>query len=244
MRRLAIVCLIALYTQRTGAGQSNEQRTTQDILADTLADLHGLGETLIGPVPQDPHERSALWSLVTRNPALAPSPVPRPSSSPGITSVRRLRHKVPREAKKAYERANKAGRSNDLTKAIGELERTVALDPEFGEAHSDLGTRYAQLGRYPDAERETQRAITLIPEDWIPFSNMGWIELALGHADRAEANLRRSVQLSPNNPGLYLLLGSLLAQTPETYSEGISYLKYAARTIPTAKQVLNSLVGP
>jgi Flp pilus assembly protein TadD len=151
---------------------------------------------------------------------------------------------VPKEAKKAYERANKAARSNQLAKAISELERAVALDTEFGEAHTDLGARYAQSGRYQDAERETQRAITIMPEDWIPYSNLGWIEFALGHPDRVEANLRRSVQLSPNNPGLCMLLGVVLARAPETYSEGISYLKYAARTIPAANQILNSLAAP
>jgi tetratricopeptide (TPR) repeat protein len=244
MRRLVIACLIALSTQWTGAGQSNPQRTTPELVADTLADLHGLEETLIGPVPRDAHERSTLWSLLTKDSVLAPSTVSTPASSPGITSVRRLRHKVPKEAKKAYERANQAARSNELAKAIGELERTVILDPEFGDAHSDLGAGYIHLGRYLEAERETQRAIILIPEDWIPYANMGLIELALGHPDRAETNLRRAVQLSPNNPRLCLLLGSLLARTPGTYSEGISYLKYAARTSPEAKQILNGLVGP
>jgi len=244
MRRLAIACLIALCAPRTGASQPIEPRTAQQIMADALADLRGLEETLVGPVPRDAHERSAMWSLVVRDPAFSPSPVSRPATNPGITSVRSLRHKVPKEARKAYERANKAARSNQLAKAIDELERTVALDPEFGDAHTDLGARYAQLGRYQDAERETQLAIMLMPEDWIAYSNMGWIEFALGHPDRAEANLRLAVQLSPNNPGLYLLLGVLLARAPETYSEGISYLKYAAPTIPAAKQILNSLVVP
>jgi tetratricopeptide (TPR) repeat protein len=239
-----MACLMALCTQRTGAGQPNENPTPQQMVADTLADLRGLEETLVGPVPRDARERGALWSLVIRDPANSPPPVSRPATNPGVTSVRSLRHKVPKEAKKAYERANKAARSNQLTKTIGELERAVALDPEFGEAHTDLGARYAQSGRYQDAERETQRALTLMPEDWIPYSNLGWIEFALGHPDRAEANLRRSVRLSPNNPGLYMLLGALLARAPETYSEGISYLKYAARTIPAAKQILNSFVAP
>jgi len=244
MRRLAIACLIALFTQGTGAGQSNELRTPQQAVADTVADLRGLEEILVGPVPRDAHERGALWSLVIRDPTYSLSPALRPATNPGVTSVRSLRHKVPKEAKKAYERANKAARSNQLANAIDELERAVALDPEFGEAHTDLGARYAQLGRYQDAGRETQRAITLMPEDWVPYSNMGWIEFALGHPDRAEANLRRSVQLSPNNPGLCMLLGVVLARAAETYAEGISYLKYAARTIPAANQILNSLAAP
>jgi hypothetical protein len=114
-------------------------RSTQEIVADTLADLHGLEETLIGPVPRDAHERSVLWSLLKEDSTFVSSAVPRPATSPGIISVRRLRHKVPREARKAYERASKAVQSNELEKAVGELERTVTLDPDFEEAHSDLG---------------------------------------------------------------------------------------------------------
>jgi Flp pilus assembly protein TadD len=107
-----------------------------------------------------------------------------------------LRHKVPKDARKAYDQALKM---KNLEKAALELERAITLDPEFGDAHCDLGVAYTRLGLLSQAAAEFRRAIELLPEEAIPYSNLAWIQFATGQRAEALANVQRALRLSPDN---------------------------------------------
>jgi tetratricopeptide (TPR) repeat protein len=211
----------------------------QETRAATLPDLRGLNEALDIPTAVDRADGSTMWSALTQDPG--PRPLIASRAMVGAVSAKQLRHPPPKAARQAYEKALKLTQNKDAQRAMSELEKAIALDPEFPEAHCDLGASYALLGRYPEAEAEFRRAIELIPENSIPRYNLALLLLATGRSGEAEANIRQAIQFSPDAPKAHMLLGEMLAVSPITRMEGVSHLHYAARTIPEAKRMLEAL---
>jgi tetratricopeptide (TPR) repeat protein len=224
--------------------QAPSTPNAQDVLASTLADLRGVSETIDTSRPENRSDRSALWFSVLTGPT---GPIARLDSvqfparertSAGTVSTQRLRHRVPKAARRAYERA--VG-SRDARKAANELESAIKIDPDFAEAHNDLGVIYARLGRNPEAAEELRRTIELVPEESLPYSNLAWVLFEMGLRAEAETNVRRAIQLSPDNAPAHLLMGRLLVERPDTFAEGLGHLQYAARTMPEAAQIAKAL---
>jgi tetratricopeptide (TPR) repeat protein len=115
-------------------------------------------------------------------------------------TVARLRHKTPKEALKAFARAEKLSRAGKREAAAAELEKAVARDPKFPEAHCNLGVQYAQLGRLQEAAAEFQRAIALDPSSSNSHYNLGLVYFQAGDVLQAERSARRALQVSGNNP--------------------------------------------
>jgi Flp pilus assembly protein TadD len=118
-----------------------------------------------------------------------------------------LRHQVPKAAQKAYD---KGLGTKDMQKSARNLERAIALDPEFGAAHCDLGFAYTRLGLLSQAAAEFRRAIELMPEESIPYSNLAWLLFATGQRAEALANLQRALRLSPENGSARILAREMM----------------------------------
>src|SRR5262245_26288290 len=75
-------------------------------------------------------------------------------SATGTVSASNLKHRVPKEARSIYERALKTARRdarNDVEAAALDLERAVTIDPEFTDAHGQLGFLCFRLERFAEA---------------------------------------------------------------------------------------------
>ena len=57
--------------------------------------------------------------------------------------------------------ANLALEAGDVEAAVARYEAAIALDPDYPEAHHNLGVAYKRLGRRRDAVRELRRATGL-----------------------------------------------------------------------------------
>jgi tetratricopeptide (TPR) repeat protein len=69
--------------------------------------------------------------------------------------------------------------------AIQLRERTINLDPTYGNYHSMLGSLYINLGEYQKAEASIQKALLLQPDDIGGLQT--WVRLNLINGDLAEA---------------------------------------------------------
>jgi len=177
-------------------------------------------------------------------PAQPDSPlVVRPVFSPPDSSVTviQLKHKPSKSAQKIMARGAKFSLAGDHWRAAEQFERAVAGDPGFAKAYERLGVEYAQSGRFGEAELMLRRSIVLDSADWSGYYDLG---VLLSHTDDlqcAEQYLRRALQLSKTDARVHLVLALLLLRSNETSSEGLEHLRFAARTIQEAKELLTSL---
>ncbi len=155
-------------------------------------------------------------------------------------SVAKLKHKIPKEALKSFRRGQELAEAGNNESAVQELAKTVALDPEFAEAHAALGVTYAHLMRFAEAEAELKRAIALDPSS-PGYYNLGLVYFQTGNMHAAEASVRKALQLPYSEPSTHLLLAYILMPDPTKREEAEKHLRVAARTIPQAGYLLNKL---
>jgi tetratricopeptide (TPR) repeat protein len=242
MLRNLLRVIVVVFGSGFALPQTPSGPTAQDVIAGTLSDLRGRSEVTDQSRREDWSDPGTLYSFfggpVARSPMALDIPLPaRERPSAGTVSARRLRHRPPKAARQAYE---KGIRNKDASKAAMELEKAIALDPDFGEAHADLGVAYSRQARYPEAAAEFRRAIDVIPGESLPYSNLAWVQFAMGQRAEAEMNARIAIRISPDNASAHLLIGCLLIEIPENRAEGLQHLEYAARTIPDAQRLLKA----
>lgn len=153
-------------------------------------------------------------------------------------SAARLRHDVPAKARKEFARASEASRKNDSPSAVEHLARAIELDPDFMEAHYNLGVQYLQSGQFPLALPEFEKAVVLdpgVPAAWVNLAST-WLHLK--RLVEAEAAARKAIRLDGTNAVARYCLGlALLSQAKKT-PEALANLKIASETLASARIAL------
>lgn len=159
----------------------------------------------------------------------------------GTISVARLRHAPPAKALKALQHGLKLDRAGDSAGSAEAFRQAVALDPDYSEAHTNLGAEYINLGQIDDAITEFRSAIALDPATSVHHAYLGSALIILGRVREAEAEARTAVALDRTDMKAQYLLGYLLVLRPETRAAGEEYLRYAARELLDAHSMLAEL---
>jgi tetratricopeptide (TPR) repeat protein len=149
-----------------------------------------------------------------------------------------LRHRPSRRALEAARKAQNFAESGAYERAACEWKKAVDADPEFSEAHGNLGAQYARLNRASDAAGEFRRAIALDPATARHQSNLAIVLAQLGQLDEAESWARRAVQKDGGSALGHYVLGCVLTARTTSVAEAIQQLRIAARQLPRAHEVL------
>ncbi len=158
------------------------------------------------------------------------SRVARPPS--GSVSVRALRHKPPAKAIKEAARAQKAGR-NPL-EAVKHLKKAIELDPDYAEAHNNLGAVYYRGKQFKEAAAEFQAAANLEPDDPKINANLANALAAVNEFALAAEPARRALRGNPGDLRMKLILGLGLKMLGRG-DEALTYLAEAASEFPMAR---------
>ena len=118
----------------------------------------------------------------------------------GPVSVSELRHPPERRALAAALKAQKLSESGDYRGAAAQLEKAVALDPQFAGAHTNLGAQYAHLGDFGRAEAEFRRAIALDPSSPLAQADLALVLARIGQTREAGQWARHALALDSTNP--------------------------------------------
>ena len=237
-----VLFIIVIAFNAAGSPQDASNPSTDQLLRSVLADLRGTREVVEGiGIPADPSLIPMTFPVRGIWAEPQPPSTNRDSYPPSVVSAKHLRHKVPKAAMKAYKNAERLSRHHHPEKASQELEQAIALDPQFSDAHGDLGVQYGRLNKLPESEAELRRALALDPEDDLHHSNLGWVLFWQERSDEAESSVRTALRLAPNSGSAHMLLGRLLLNRAETRAEGLRHLEYAAAVMPAAKAMLKAL---
>jgi tetratricopeptide (TPR) repeat protein len=171
--------------------------------------------------------------LVLRLPARS-----RQETPGGIISLRELRHPVKKEAFRCVAEAQRFADKHETEKAFAKLEEAVRIDPEYRDAHTNLGVAYARAGHVEEAMQHFRRALEIGPPDVILYSNLSWSLLATQQFSEAEAFGRKAIALDASNAKAHLVLGNALAMQPGKEAEAVTQLQIAAPKEPQASALI------
>ncbi len=103
--------------------------------------------------------------------------------------------------------AHQQARADD---AVALIERSLELEPERADWHSNLGIVLQDRLRLDDAIAAYRRAITVDPSHANAHSNLGVVLRAKGEVAEAEAAYRAAIRIDPEHIDAYHNLGVLL----------------------------------
>lgn len=139
--------------------------------------------------------------------------------------------KVNRKAGRAYLKASAAAAKGDRAKAIRHLRTAVRAQPEFFEAHYNLGVHYQALEQWENATRAYLRAIELRQNTARPNFNLGVIYHNQGKLDQAIQRYRQALEYDPSFAEVHQALGEARFQQGRPYAAE-QHLETATRLAP------------
>ncbi|MBN2789731.1 MAG: tetratricopeptide repeat protein [Candidatus Delongbacteria bacterium] len=117
----------------------------------------------------------------------------------------------------------------DYNKAKIEMEKAIALDPDFAEAYNSLGILYTQLKQFDNALNCFQQAIAVDPNYYKPYYLRARLFRKSTKYDKALAEYTKAIKLNPSNPDAYWNRGIIYYLTGdyersiEEYSKAIYF---------------------
>lgn len=139
--------------------------------------------------------------------------------------------KVSRKAGRAYLKASAAAAKGDRAKAIRHLRKAVEAQPEFFEAHYNLGVHYQALEQWENATRAYLRAIELRQNTARPNFNLGVIYHNQGKIDQAIERYRQALEYDPSFAEAHQALGEARFQQGRPFAAE-QHLETATRLAP------------
>jgi tetratricopeptide (TPR) repeat protein len=117
----------------------------------------------------------------------------------GLVSLRDLQHPIPKKAIREAFEAQQFSREHNLPKAIAKLEDAIRIDPNFRDAHLNLGVEYTRVGRIVDARAQFQKALEIGPPAAPIYIDLALTSMALHDYREALAFARKALELDPAN---------------------------------------------
>jgi predicted Zn-dependent protease len=74
---------------------------------------------------------------------------------------------------------------------LPELQKAIALDPSYAQAHYQAGRLLVRLGQYKEARDELEKAIALQPEFPEAYYQLGQVEIRLGEKEKGQQALAK-----------------------------------------------------
>ena len=159
----------------------------------------------------------------------------------GGVSVAQLRHKPDRRAMRDWLEARKRSEAGDHQGAAALLEEAVERDPQFAEAHANLGAQYVRLRDPARGAAEFQKAIGIDATSALYQADLALALAQLGRREEAFLWSRRALQIDSTSAVGHYVIGWLLSGSEATRAEAIRHLEIAVRSLPAAQVTLDAI---
>lgn len=107
------------------------------------------------------------------------------------------------------EQGMKFEKEDNYYASLNELDKALALDANFAEAHDYKAVVYIKLGRFIKALRSVNNALSCNPNFAEAFNHRGIIHFYLQNADEALKDYSRAIELKPDYATAYYNRGLL-----------------------------------
>lgn len=117
----------------------------------------------------------------------------------GLPSVATVDLKVPPEAQKEFDQANKAMASQAWAKAIQRLKRAISIYPQYAPVYNNMGVAYGRLNQSGEERAALEKAISLKDHFLPALVNLAKMSLREHDSARAESPLESALRAEPTN---------------------------------------------
>jgi len=119
------------------------------------------------------------------------------------------------------------------------LDRALAIEPNFWEAHNNRGNALKELGRFDEAFESFDRAIAIKPDFAEAYSNRGVALEELGRLDEALANFDEAIRFDANYAAAHYNRGNTLREM-ERFDEALASFDQALAIRPNHADAFDS----
>ncbi|MGA9770370.1 MAG: tetratricopeptide repeat protein [Blastocatellia bacterium] len=133
-------------------------------------------------------------------------PVARASRG-NVVSIAEEDSSVPDLARKTFEHARKLIEKKDFDAAIVELNKAVAIHPDYVSARNYLGVQYLKLKRLAEAAEQFKTILEKNPKYYNARLNLGIVMVEQKRFTDAVEELRQAVTLDSSQPAAHLFWG-------------------------------------
>jgi tetratricopeptide (TPR) repeat protein len=155
-------------------------------------------------------------------------------SASGSISMQQLMHKVPPQARKAFDKGEQAEAKGDHEQAAELFRQAVSIDPEFADAFNELGAIEAGQGELSQAIDEFQKAVDLVPEHPRALANLSIVLAKSQRFDEAAQVARRALRIMPNSGVVRYVFATSLLFAKGDSDEVLDNLERSTTEIPLA----------
>jgi tetratricopeptide (TPR) repeat protein len=164
-------------------------------------------------------------------------------STDSTVSMRQLAHKVPPQARKAFEKGAEAERKGNHQQAAELFRQAVSLDPGFADAFNELGAVEALQGDLAQAIDDFQRAIDLVPDHRLALANLSIVLARARKFPEAADVARRALRVMPEAGSIRYVLAASLLLTSGDSDEVLDNLERSTTEVPVAHLLAAELLA-
>lgn len=187
-------------------------------------EARAVADQALAQAPRDPEARAA--SVFCR--------LAEDSTAAALAEIEDASRRLPDDVRLRDEHARVLEARGDLDGAIGELQRTLAIDARQPRVRRRLAALLARAGRPSDAEPHWRRLLEDNPADVAALDGLGSCALARGDPAVAEEAFRRAIAFDPESGPSYLSLGKFLAAAGRGEEAVTTLRKARARAVGDA----------
>ncbi len=118
-------------------------------------------------------------------------------------------------AKKLFVLGLQNHKKNNLKVAKNFYNETLKINPNYVDAHNNLGILMTQLGEYQNAKNCYEKVILIEPNNTVAYNNLGFVLKELGEYQKAQTCYEKAIKIFPNNVDALNNLGIILNKNQE-----------------------------
>ena len=158
-----------------------------------------------------------------------------------IRILQEIAQKYPDEKRVHFDLSVHFRTINMFPEAIGESNKALALDPNYGAALNELAYEYVQSGNFEKAIDYFQKYAAINPGDANPIDSIAELNLLIGKLDEALAKYKEAVEIKPDFYDACSRVAYVYA-LKENYPEAIKWVDEIKARAPSAGgKIENSL---
>lgn len=136
----------------------------------------------------------------------------------GVISAEDWDRRAPKDAKKAYEKAEKMIASGQIPEAIDQLHHALGIYPDYPTARNTLGVQYLKRNQLPEASEQFEYILTKAPKYFDARFNLGLVRVQQRRYKDAVTELASASSIDSSNAPCHLWLGVAWLETSEFQS--------------------------